>query len=347
MFEFLVSFAGFLFLVVILNPISNKIGLVDKPSVRKQHEGDIPLIGGLAMFGSCSLAALFYVPGSNEMSYLLAACGLLVMTGSIDDRFDLHYRIRLASQAVATCLLVFGADTHLSSFGNILGYGEMSLGLFSIPITVLAVIGMVNAFNMIDGIDGLSGGIGLISTTGLYILIGDIISDGAENILILMMGALSAYLMLNLHFFPKWTPKIFMGDAGSMVLGFVIVTFLIKYSQDSKVIIMPVTALWIVAVPLMDIIATSIRRIRHGKNPFHPDRTHVHHIFLRAGFSKRFTLLSILSIQLTATLLGIYFESVKNSLFSFLAFMIVYFIYLLAIKHAFKAAKILRKIRNI
>ena len=346
MIEFTVAFIGVFIITLILKPISNRIGLVDRPTTRKQHNGEIPLIGGIAMFASCSVAALFFVPHSSDMSYLVAACGLLVMTGSIDDKYDIHYRIRLCVQTLCAALLIWGTNTQLVSFGNIFGSGDINLLWFSIPITLVAVVGMINAYNMIDGIDGLSGGLSLISSIGLYFLISEKISDGASDILLLMIGALSAYLILNLHIFPKWTSKVFMGDAGSMLIGFVIAAFLIRYSQSPKQILMPVTALWIAAVPLMDIFVTSIRRIKHGKNLFHPDRTHIHHIFLKAGFSKETTLVIILLFQAFTVTIGIYMDSIGIAHLSVIAFITLFLVYLQFIKHSFKVAKILRAYKN-
>lgn len=344
MIELAISFFGVFFATFVLTPITNRLGLVDTPDHRKVHDGNIPLVGGIAMFATTAMAALFFVPSSSEMAYLLAACALLTMTGSIDDRYDLHYQLRLGVQALSACLLIWGANTSLNSFGNVLSIGEFELGWFNAPITIIAVIGMINAFNMIDGIDGLSGGLSLITVTALYFLIGDRIADGANNILLLLIGALSAYLIMNLHLFPKWTPKIFMGDAGSMVLGFIITAFLIRYSQGSKQIMMPVTALWLVAVPLLDIFVTCIRRVKHGKNPFHADRTHAHHIFMRAGFSRRTTLLLILSFQALAVIVGILLQKVFNSsLISFIGFAVLFFAYLKFIKHSFKVSKWIKK----
>lgn len=344
MIELAVSFFGVFFATFVLTPLTNRLGLVDTPNHRKVHDGKIPLVGGIAMFATTALAALFFVPSSSEMGFLLAACALLTMTGSIDDRYDIHYQTRLGVQAVSTCLLIWGANTTLTSFGDLFGFGSIQLGWLSIPVTILAGIGMINAFNMIDGIDGLSGGLSLITAAALYFLIGDKIADGASDILLLMIGALAAYLIMNLHIFPKWTPKIFMGDAGSMVLGFIITAFLIRYSQGTKQIMMPVTALWLVAVPLMDIFVTCIRRVKHKKSPFHPDKTHVHHIFMRAGFSKTTTLLLILVFHGIAVSIGILIEVLlKSPLISFIGFVLLFFAYLEFIKHSFKVSKWFRK----
>lgn len=342
--EFLIAFAGVFILTFVLAPFSSKIGLVDRPDNRKKHKGDIPLIGGIAMFSTCAAGAYFFVPANQEMGYLLAACALLTITGSIDDRFDLHYQIRLSIQLLSAILLIWGANTSLQTLGNLFNLGEINLGLLGNPVTIVAVIGIINAFNMIDGMDGLSGGLSLITVTALYILIGDKIADGASNILLLMSGALSAYLIMNLHLLPKWTPKIFMGDAGSMLLGFIIAAFMIRYSQGTKQIMMPVTALWLVAVPLMDILVTFFRRIRHGKSPFHPDRTHIHHIFLRAGLGSRATLISILLLQTIAAFIGFWIETkYTNDMLSIIAFLILFILYLEFVKHAFKIAKWMRK----
>lgn len=341
--EFFIAFAGVLALTFALMPLSSKLGLVDKPDQRKQHKGDIPLIGGIAMFASCTAAAFFFVPPNNEMGYLLAACALLTITGSIDDRFNLHYQLRLAIQILAALLLIWGANTWLRSVGNLFATGNIELGILGIPVTVIAVVGLINAFNMIDGMDGLSGGLSLITASALYFLIGDKIADGASNILLLIMGALGAYMIMNLHLLPKWTPKVFMGDAGSMLLGFILTAFLIRYSQGSREIMMPVTALWLAAIPLMDIFVTFGRRLRHKKNPFHADRTHVHHIFLRAGLNKRNTLILILLFQTIAAGIGIWIEiKIQRDWISFIAFIILFFVYLELTKHAFKVAKWIR-----
>lgn len=345
MSEILIAFFGVFFVTWAISPITNKLGLTDKPDHRKKHMGTVPLVGGIAIFATTALAAMIFVPPSHEMTYLLAACALLTMTGSVDDRYDIHYQIRLAVQTFTAAVLIWGSNSYLEGLGNLFGFGDIALNEWiGIPLTIIGVIGMINAFNMIDGIDGLAGGLALIASVSLFILIGDQIADGASNILLLMIGALGAYLVMNLHLLPRLTPKIFMGDAGSMLLGFIITAFLVRYSQGSKQVMMPVTALWLVAVPLMDIFVTCIRRVRHGKNPFHPDRTHVHHIFMRAGLSNRSTLLLILSIQAIAAAIGIVLEILQAPDFlSLICFVGLFLAYLQFIKHAFKAAKWMRR----
>lgn len=346
MAEFFIAAGGVFLLSLLLAPMSEHLGLVDKPDDRKLHKGAIPLIGGIAMFTSITLAAFFFVPHSNELTWLLAACALITMTGTLDDRFNLGFRIRLMVQTVAALLLIYGANIELESLGALLGpgIGPIELGWASVPITVFAVVGMINAFNMMDGMDGLSGGLSLITAAGIFLLLGGDIADGASNILLLVMGGLSAYLVLNLHWFPRWTPKIFMGDAGSMLLGFVLTAFLIRYSQGTRAMLMPVTALWLVAVPLMDIAVTCWRRLKNGRNPFKPDRTHVHHIFLRAKLSPGKTLLMILGVQALTIAVAIGLERAQApAALSLFGFLLVFVLYLAFIRRAFRTAKWLRR----
>ncbi len=346
MAEFFTAFIGVFVAAYILVPVSQSIGLVDKPDDRKHHTGAVPLVGGIAIFASMALASLIFVPRSADMTYLLAASALLVMTGSLDDRYHLNVRVRLAVQAISAGLLIWGAHIELLGFGTLfapLWDQAINLHWLSVPVTILAIVGMINAFNMIDGLDGLSAGLSLITALALFSLLGTTIGDGASNILLLMIGALTAYLMLNLHWFPKWSPKIFLGDAGSMLLGLVITAFLIRYSQGTKELFMPVTALWLVAVPLMDILVTTLRRVRHGRSAFRPDRTHIHHIFLRAKLSPKTTLVLILGVQALAAGTGVLLERLQvNALWSLAGFVLLFILYLEFVKHAFQVAKFIR-----
>jgi UDP-GlcNAc:undecaprenyl-phosphate GlcNAc-1-phosphate transferase len=150
--------------------------------------------------------------------------------------------------------------------------------------------------------------------------------------------------MFNLNFFPRYLPKVFLGDAGSTLLGFVICAFLVRYSQDSKAIIRPVLALWLVAIPLMDMMSTFFRRLRHGKSPFYPDLTHIHHIFMRAGFTKTATLIVIMLISSVLAAIGLTFEALELPEWSsFALFMTLGFIYSMVIGRAWKLAKFLKR----
>jgi len=325
-------------------PLTHKLGLTDKPGQRKQHEGVIPLVGGLVIYAVMVCAALLLVPVSIELMYFLVAAGLVVFTGAVDDRFGISFKLRFIIQAIAALVIILGVGDKLTSFGDLIGLGEIQLGYFSIPLTMLGFLAVTNAFNMLDGMDGLAGGISLVAFIGLYVATYPLKSDATQIIISLIIGSLLAYQMFNLNFFPRHLPKVFMGDAGSTLLGFVICAFLIRYSQESKPIIRPVLALWLVAIPLMDMMSTFFRRLRHGKSPFYPDLTHIHHIFMRAGFNKKATLIVIMLISSALAVIGLTFEALEvPSWLSFGLFITLGVIYAMIIGRAWKLAKWLKR----
>lgn len=303
------SFLLTAFLITAGTPLAERLGLMDDPDHRKRHDAPIPLVGGAMMFLALFALSLVLLPVTTTLLYLLAAGGLLMMVGLYDDRFSMVYWLRLLAHISAGLILVFGVGDTLNSFGALLpGLGEIQLGWLAVPMTVLGVVAVVNAFNLIDGMDGLAAGLALVAILGLLLLLHGRISLASEIILMFMAGALLAYLMFNLHLFPALTRKVFMGDAGATFVGFVLVAFLIRYSQfspDTSRVFQPVTALWLVAVPLTDMVITFSRRVRRGQSPFHADRTHIHHIFVRAGFRKETVLAIIVLWAMLLALVGV------------------------------------------
>jgi len=307
--EILLSAALCLVIIVVLTPVAIRLGLEDKPCQRKIHDGHIPLIGGIAIY--LAIAVLLVVlpePRVNrETLSFLAAGGLLVATGVIDDRFQLNVRLRMFVEAVAASIMIFGADLWISNLGNLLGFGEVYMPFWiAYPFSLIAVFGIINAFNMIDGMDGLAGGVALVAIATLLAFAH--ISPVVSSLAPLVLGGLAAFLVCNLQILP-FMPKIFLGDAGSKLVGLTLVWFLISIAHgggQNQGGIMPVTALYIVGLPLFDMVATTIRRGRRRISPFQPDRTHIHHILQGIGFSKRATIVSVLGLALSINLLGIY-----------------------------------------
>ena len=342
------GFLGAAFLATILGiyclaPLTRLVGLTDHPGSRKQHEGVIPLIGGLVIYAVLTSTALLLIPVNTELLYFLIAAGLVVFTGALDDKYNISFKLRLVIQTIAALIVFYGVGDQLTSLGNIIGLGEIELGYFAMPVTIIAFLAIINSFNMIDGLDGLAGGLGLITFIALYFSIDTLVSDSTRIIISLFIGSLLAYQIFNLNLFPGHLPKVFLGDAGSTLLGFVICAFLIRYSQGSKAIIAPAVAPWLVAIPLIDMLATFIRRLRHGKSPFIPDRTHIHHIFLRAGFNNLTTLSGIILFSCLFAIIGLGLEKIgAPSWVSFGLFVSLIIFYLLLIGRAWKLAKWLR-----
>ena len=325
------AFTSFFFAFLAIKffkPVAIEVGLVDKPTERKQHSGHIPLIGGISIFLAVLAASLLWLPNTLELRMYLIASAMMVFIGALDDKFDLRVRVRMVGQIIIASLMIYGVGGYISDLGNLFGYGKVSLGPFGILFTYVAIIVVINAYNMIDGIDGLIGSLSIntfVSIAILFIMSGQ--TDYLSYPLILATATLP-YLMFNLGVLKSTTKKIFMGDAGSMFVGLSVIWLLTMGTQGEQASFKPVTALWICAIPLMDMLAIVIRRYNNGKSPFKPDRDHLHHILQRVGFSSRQTLVIISSIATVMSGVGIMGEYFHVPdvimLVSFLAMFIIY-----------------------
>lgn len=316
-------------MIVFLRPLAEKIGLLDVPGGRKTHRGSIPLIGGFAIFAGISLSLVINQELTvHQITYLFCAAAIVIL-GVIDDLYTLTARFRLLCQTGVAIVMYLGAGLYLKSFGNLLGFGEFELGLLGYLLLPLAVIGVINAFNMIDGIDGLLGFNSIISFFTLAILF---VQAGQKNELLITLtfiAALIPYLVFNLKI-PPVRGKIFMGDAGAMLIGLTLVWLLLHGSQGGvdPQSFRPVTALWIIALPLVDMTSIIIRRLSKGISPFAADREHLHHIFIKAGLSDRKTLLAISALSVIFSgigLLGEWLRVPESTMFS--CFLLLFILY--------------------
>lgn len=340
---FLFSFV-FLFLA---RKVAKKIGLVDKPNYRKRHQGLIPLVGGISVYaGICFTFLITDYHIAHRMLYLGCA-GLLVFVGALDDRFDISVKIRAFVQALVAIAMMVFAGLILKNLGHIIGPWAMVLGPFGYPITLFAVWAAINAFNMVDGIDGLLGGLSSVTFGAMGIVM--YMSGHVELALwcFAMIAATLPYILLNLGILgPRY--KVFMGDAGSTLIGFTVIWILLQSTQTLSHPMTPVTALWLIAIPLMDMIAIMYRRLRKGMSPFSPDRQHIHHLIMRAGFSPRqaFVLITLAAAVLAAIgVIGEHLEFVPEWLMLIL-FLMAFFLYGYCIKHAWRVGRFLKRIKR-
>lgn len=301
---FLVTFG----MVKLLQPLAIMIDLVDKPGGRKQHDGMIPLIGGLAVFAGIFLTGYIFLEQPTFIRMFMVGGGLIVFLGAVDDRYDISPRLRFVGQVLIASIFVYGLDIYLASFGNLLGMGDINVGWFGYPLAILSLVGVVNAFNMLDGIDGLVGSLGLVSFLGLSYLFGIAGYGNMAMLAMLFVGATSAFLIFNIWGKPSREQrinKIFMGDAGSMFLGLSIGVMLIYGSQIESPAFNPSVAIWFVLLPMTDMFTLMYRRLRRGKSPLAPDRTHIHHILIRAGFKSWQALYILVLLQVALVLTGV------------------------------------------
>ncbi|CED70322.1 undecaprenyl-phosphate alpha-N-acetylglucosaminyl 1-phosphate transferase [Aliivibrio wodanis] len=328
----------------ILRKAARKIGLVDKPNERKFHTGQVPLIGGISI---CLIIVqyLFNNPTLLPHSELYAFC-ILVLTsiGAIDDKYDISFKIRFIVQAILSILMMYFADISLASLGNMFGFGEVSLGASGYIITIFAVIGAINAFNMVDGIDGLLGGLSCVTFGSLGFLLAFSGNQSLAYFCLVLCIATLPYILFNLGAFGK-TRKVFMGDAGSMLIGFTVIWLLLLSSQEgTEAPLRPVTALWLIAIPLMDMTTVMIRRIKRGKSPFKPDREHLHHICQRLGLSPTASLLLICSGASTCAAIGIWAEYIGISeSIMFYAFLAMFGVYHLCLAYVWRITSFIKK----
>jgi UDP-GlcNAc:undecaprenyl-phosphate GlcNAc-1-phosphate transferase len=296
-------------LILWLSPLAKAVGLVDVPNARKVHQGEIPLVGGLAIFVAVFAANVisgFVLPeGVRPVDYsgFYLAGMLLVLIGMIDDFVDLSPLHKIVVQTLATLIMVFGAQIVLRDLGVIGNDNNvLSLGIMAIPFTIFTTIGVINAVNMSDGLDGLAGSLSLVSLLGFLaatMIFGS--GDGAPHILMLA-AAVGGFLLFNFRI---------PGRSGSMFLGFSLAWFAIKFSQGDNRIIAPSAALWFLILPLFDAVAMTTRRIMKKRPAFGADKEHLHHIFLLAGFTVTETvgiLAGIAALGVGVGLAGTYFR---------------------------------------
>jgi len=325
-FIFFFSFAS----LFLLRKIAKHIGLVDKPNLRKHHEGTVPLIGGIAVF--VTLAQYIYThPNIIPHSELyLASIAILTIIGAFDDKYDVSFKFRLIVQTLLTIIMIYITGLELNTIGNILSIGELEFGPLAPVVTVLGVLGAINAFNMVDGIDGLLGGLSIVTFTGLAAILH---FNNQPNLVLLctvIIVSIIPYVLMNLGILGR-KRRVFMGDAGSMMIGFTIIWLLLSASQNSDANIMrPVTGLWLIAIPLMDMIVVMARRIKQRRSPFRPDRDHLHHLCLRLGLTNIHTLLMICSMATLFAGFGIIGEIYQiPEAIMFMSFLVTFCVYAL------------------
>jgi len=285
--------------------------LVDIPDrSRKFHSRPTPLTGGVGIFIGLVLSGKLYIDLNNlngyvpEFTYYLMVSSLpILLLFLIDDYKGLKVSQRLLIQACITLFMIYTTGIQLESFGNLLGFGSINLGILSIPVTIFCVVGMMNAFNMIDGINGLCSGCAMIS----LLLIGFHSGFIYDSMLILIIGSMIGFLIFNLRIFGK-KRGVFLGDSGSNLIGFWVAWSAIYCSQNLLYDCQPITMIWFVAIPLLDCIGLIFTRLKKGLSISSPGRDHIHHKLMNK-YSPEGTLGIILLISLITGLIGIFLNN--------------------------------------
>lgn len=294
-----------LLLCLLLTPVARKIGLLDHPSERKVHQDPVPLVGGAAIYLTMVLLIALATPYGAEALPLLIACGMMLITGMIDDRRELSPFIRFIIQILACCIMIFASDVVLTDFGSLMWNGVLSLGWMSVPITIFSALGVINAFNMMDGIDGLSSMIFIVALSAMAWLALQAGHTTNAALIIIAVGAAFGFFLLNARLPWNKRARVFLGDSGSVFLGLFLAWQFIDLGNGDDRAFAPIIAVWLLGIPLLDTTLLMVRRKLEGGSPFDADQHHLHHAFLRAGFSVTQTIFAIAILIFFTTAVGL------------------------------------------
>jgi UDP-GlcNAc:undecaprenyl-phosphate GlcNAc-1-phosphate transferase len=341
----LIAYMSTALIIYFAGPKAFYIGLVDRPSSRKKHEGEIPLVGGIAIFGGF-IISLFTLNFFNyDISRFIFPALLMFTVGMIDDIYQITYKKRFAAQILTGVFMTVWGGTVVNDLGGlVIDNYVFSLSVFSVPFTIICLVGVINAFNMLDGIDGLAGMLTLVAIVGLAILAYVAGKQESFHILLLLACCVFAFIGFNARFPWRKRAQVFMGDSGSMFIGFAITWFTVSLSQGEHAAMTPVTPLWLIALPLFDMTATMLRRIFIGRSPFSADCEHLHHVFLLAGFSVGQTVSILTGIATVLAMIGIgglYLGVPENIMFY--AFMSLFVFYFYFMMRSWKMMRFLRR----
>lgn len=287
--SFITAFIMTYFAIPSIINIAKVKHLVDEPGERRAHTTTTPSLGGIAIFAGVLFSIIMWTPFHlfENLQYLLCAFIVIFLIGAKDDIIPMSPYKKMAGQLLAASILVFKSGVQITSLYNIFGIGELH-PVIGIPFTIFTMVVIINAFNLIDGINGLSGSVGTLNaiTLGTWFFLVD--RSELAIVAFAFAGALIAFLNYNV------TPaRIFMGDTGSLLLGTVFATLIIEFMEINREIpghpfalkSIPAVAMGLIIIPLYDTLRVFTMRILRKKSPFHPDRTHIHHLLLDSGLN--------------------------------------------------------------
>lgn len=287
--KILLAFAFALLISFLFTPpvksFAEKVGAIDVPKDgRRVHDHPIPRMGGLAIFLGFVVSLLIFVPMSTQVMGLLVGAVIIAVMGAVDDIVSLNPWVKLAGQLFAAlvairCGISFDYISTLNIFSN---ETAVNIGFLSVPLTLLWIIACTNAVNLIDGLDGLAVGVSAISSMTMLVVSIFVAEPVVSIIMAALTGACLGFMPYNLN-----PAKIFMGDVGSQLLGYVLSTASILGMFKFHAVIAFLIPVLAMALPLADTVFAFFRRILHGQSPFHADKGHFHHRLLAMGMNQK------------------------------------------------------------
>ncbi len=317
----LITFALTFLSIIAFIKLAPKLGFIDMPNERSMHVKPVPRGAGICFVVSALsvslISILFDLNQLQQYYYVYIAIAIVFLAGYVDDQKGLSPKIKFLFIIAAILLLALNG-LYIKSLGVYLGQ-ELTLPIYiAIPFTIFAMAGFTNALNLTDGLDGLAGMISLVML-GAFLWIGYVYKDELMIMLSsIFMAGVAAFLLFN------WNPaKVFMGDSGSLTLGFVIAILAVRAME----FIAPTAVLFIVVLPVLDTFIVMTRRIQRGRSPFSADKTHMHHILYKRYEDIKYTVILLIYIQIAFTIIGVQLRNADNFL-SLILFGILFFIFL-------------------
>ncbi|MBY4949083.1 undecaprenyl/decaprenyl-phosphate alpha-N-acetylglucosaminyl 1-phosphate transferase [Cupriavidus respiraculi] len=342
------AFAVCVMAILLLRPFASVSGLVDLPDARKRHHGAVPLVGGIALTVAVWAGALLFLRTQGYYVALLGGLTTLALVGVLDDSRGLPPVAKLVFQLFAAILMTSWGGVYLGSLGDLFAKREIILGNWGIPLTLFAAVSVVNAMNMSDGLDGLAGGLALAVFGWFAYLAADLGNLPAQRMCVIFCGALVGFLLFNMKNPVRGDKRVFLGDAGSLMLGFAIVWFAVELSQpayNSGKRVPPVVMLWVLGFILIDLLAVVMRRVIKGKNPLSADRTHLHHVLLRLNVSADVIVWIIIISNALLGFIGIWaWKKGISEQILFLAFLVIAGLHLVVMKYAWRFIRVGRRL---
>ena len=300
----LISFLLGLIGMPVVVRIAKAKGFVVRPNKRMSHEGDVPNIGGLNICFSFMLTyLLFEFDQMDQSQFFLIGLFAIMAVGFIDDVLVLTPLAKLLGETLAGIALIGFADLRITHLHGLFGIMEISDPI-SYVLSLFILIAIINAINLIDGIDGLASGLGILYCLFFAIYFG-LVGETSWSILgICMIGALAVFFIYNVF---GHREKIFMGDSGSLLLGYLITAFVFHFCELNAydkvpeawhMSAAPAVAICVLTIPIFDTIRVSLTRIKQRRSPFQPDKNHIHHLLLRTGLNHVQTTGVLLSVSL-------------------------------------------------
>jgi UDP-GlcNAc:undecaprenyl-phosphate GlcNAc-1-phosphate transferase len=284
---------------------AERIGLIDQPGGRKQHLAPVPVTGGIAMFMGFAAAALASGLVFGHTVALISALGLLLIGGVADDMRDITARAKFWLQLAAALLMTSWAGVFVDQLGNLLGFHQINIYHWAIPFSVVCALGVINAVNMVDGLDGAAGGISFVAA--LWLAFSAALQGlGAQAALLLILAAaILGFLVWNLRLPGRRHAAVFMGDAGSMMLGLSLCWFAIDLTQGERRSMPPIVCVWILAVPLLDMARVMFVRLLRRASVLDADREHLHYYLLARGWSVSATAWAMIGVAALTGAVGV------------------------------------------